>query len=180
MAQLLRRAADEQRLVMFTLKSRKIYCGRVFEMPPHIDALDACIELLPSFSTYRDKDHLRMGQERTNYPAIEIWVARQRLYSVEEKLKLFERYVNRRIPLTLSATKDGQKFIRRVRRGLERQIDEAKQVLNRISTGRDFNVFDWIKVIPVGEIESISFYDPDSYSTWFSHESPPNPTMAAN
>lgn len=95
MAQLFRRAADKQNLVMLTLKSRKIYCGRIFEVPSNIDASDACIEILPSFSAYRDKDSLRMGSVRTDYPVIELWIAKQRLYTLEENLRLFDLNADR-------------------------------------------------------------------------------------
>lgn len=61
MAQLLRRAADQQKLVMLTLKSRKIYCCRIFEVSPDISSAEACVDILPSFSAYLDKDTLKIG-----------------------------------------------------------------------------------------------------------------------
>lgn len=49
MAQLLRRAADQQKLVMLTLKSRKLYCGRIFQVSSDIDSAEACVKIPPSF-----------------------------------------------------------------------------------------------------------------------------------
>lgn len=170
MAQLFRRAADKQKLVMLTLKSRKIYCGRIFEVPSNIDASDACIEILPSFSAYRDKDNLRMGEGRTEYPVIELWVARQRLYTLEQNLVLFDSNAQR---LRSSATRDlrspemAEKLMRRVRRMLESQRREAEEVVSAFLFNRDIDVADWIKVISVKEIESASFYDPEAYTAWF-------------
>jgi len=171
MAQLFRRAADNQSLVMLTLKSRKIYCGRVFEVPPNIDAADACIEILPSFSAYRDKDSLRMSRARTDYPVIELWIARQRLYTLQENIRLFDlnsaqlysRMVSSQLDATVAA-----KFLRRARRMLESQRKDAAEVVDKFQGRKDFDVEDWIKVISIKEVESASFYDPDAYAIWFS------------
>lgn len=167
MAQLLRRAVDEQKLVMLTLKSRKIYCGRIVETPFDLSEDRACIEMLPSFSTYRNKDDLRMGGERTEYPVIDLWAAKQRLYSVEEQLRLFETYLADPDLAKLISTDKGRKFVRRAKRGVERDRDELRALIRQVSGGREINVDDWIKVIFIKEIESLSFYDPDSYRDWF-------------
>lgn len=167
MAQLLRRAVDEQKLVMLTLKSRKIYCGRIVETPFDLNEDRACIEMLPSFSAYRNKDDLRMGQERTEYPVIDLWAAKQRLYSLEEQLQLFEKYLSRSDFAKFIGTEKGKKFVRRAKRGMEKDRDELRDLIRRVSGGREINVDDWVKVIFIKEIESLSFYDPDSYKDWF-------------
>ncbi|MGH8040261.1 MAG: hypothetical protein ACRES5_31985 [Pseudomonas sp.] len=174
MAQLFRRAADKQSLVMLTLKSRKIYCGRIFEVPPNIDAADACIEILPSFSAYRDKDSLRMGEARTEYPVIELWIAKQRLYTLEENIRLFDLNADELFFRIVGARREtglAQKFLRRTRRMLESQRKEAAEVVARFQGAKDFDIEDWIKVISIKEVESASFYDPDAYATWFSKAS---------
>jgi len=171
MAQLFRRAADKQSLVMLTLKSRKIYCGRIFEVPPNIDAPDACIEILPSFSAYRDKDSLRMGDVRTDYPVIELWIARQRLHTLEENIQVFdqgESNLYKQLIALQPNTELVKKFLRRTRRMLDSQRKEAQDVVEGFHGKKDFDVEDWIKVISIKEIESASFYDPDAYTKWFS------------
>lgn len=119
MAQLFRRAADKQTLVVLTLKSRKIYCGRIFEVPPNIDEADACIEILPSFSAHRDKYRLRMGEARTEHPVLELWIARQRLYTLEENNRLLDQSY-KRMYSKLIGMQCGldlvRKFLRRIRR----------------------------------------------------------------
>ncbi|TMN19670.1 hypothetical protein [Pseudoxanthomonas sp. X-1] len=167
MAQLLRRAVDEQKLVMLTLKSRKIYCGRIFEIPFDLGEDRACIEILPSFSTWRDKDNLRMGVARTEYPVIDLWAAKQRLYSVEEQLRLVGVHLSDPKFEVLRSTERGRKFIRRVKRGFERERDELTSLIREASGGREININDWIKVILVKEIESLSFYDSGAYKDWF-------------
>lgn len=171
MAQLFRRAADNQSLVMLTLKSRKIYCGRIFEAPPNIDAADACIEILPSFSAYRDKDSLRMGEVRTEYPVIELWIARQRLYTLEENIRLFDQNVTRLSSGMVGPQRSAaivEKFLRRTRRLLEIQREEAAEAVAGFQGMKDFDIEDWIKVISIKEVESASFYDPSAYAMWFS------------
>lgn len=170
MAQLLRRAVDEQKLVMVTLKSRKIYCGRVFEVPSRIDLPESCIELLPTFSSFRDKDTLRMG-ERTEYPVVDIWVARQRAYTLEKQIEMFDANVHKEVPARLSQSPQGSKYIRRVRRGLQKQYDEAERLVRHLMGGRSLDVGDWIKVLPVKEIDSLSFFDSGAYKDWFAKPS---------
>lgn len=159
LAQLLRRAAEQQKLVLLTLKSRKIYCGRIWELPPDIEDEDACVEVLPSFSTYRDKDTLRMGAEKTDYPVIALWEATQYLYSNRELLRFFDHEVARFGDVSGEA-------IAQERMRLIADIDEAQSVVAQFGD-LEVNVEDWIKVIPLKEIESASFYDPDAYKAWF-------------
>ena len=160
MAQLFRKAADEQKTVMLTLSSRKIYCGRILEIPSSIDSDNACVELLPAFSAYRDKDTLRMGQEKTNYPVIALWEARRYLES-REKMK---EKLQGNLPPAID-------FLGKNRAGLlewlEKEIAEAKAAVEKFDAAH-VDIQDWVKVIPVKEIESASFYDAKAYALWFS------------
>lgn len=161
LCQLLRKAADNQKLVLITLKSRKIYCGRILEVPPNIEDADACVEILPSFSAYRDKDTLRMGGERTDYPVISLWEASQYIYSTKKILEFFEREVK--------AEELGQvEAIVAERERLSKEISEAQAVIDKFGDFDPSEISDWIKVISIKEIESASFYDPDAYKAWFS------------
>jgi hypothetical protein len=172
MAQLLRRAVDEQKLVMLTLKSRKIYCGRVFEIPFDLDEDRACIEILPSFSTWRDKDNLKLGEPRTEYPVNDLWEAQQRLYSVEEQLRLVDAHLSDPAFSDMKDTERGRKFLRRVKRGFEQERDELDSLIREVSGGREIDIDDWIKVILIKEIESLSFYDSEAYQDWFASKRP--------
>jgi len=168
MAQLLRRAADQQKLVMLTLKSRKIYCGRIFEVSPDIDSAEACLEILPSFSAYRDKDTLKMGDERTEYPIIDLWVATQRVYSLKEKLGLFRgTFAQFALRKAGSMIEEHMAAVRKYESGLKDEINELEAQIEGMLNGRDFDVQDWVKVIPLKEVESASFHDAGAYSAWF-------------
>lgn len=165
LTQLLRKATDRQKLVILTLKSRKIYCGRILEVPSSIERDDACIEILPSFSAYRDKDTLRMGRERTDYPVIALWEARRYLDSRKSVLETFE-YLVRKIG---EDSYDREELIA-ARNSLAKDISDAEAGIQSVGEPPNFDANDWIKIIPVGEIESASFYDPDAYEKWFAPE----------
>ncbi|WP_372016637.1 hypothetical protein [Pseudoxanthomonas sp. 10H] len=160
MSQLFRKAAARQKLVLLTLKSRKIYCGRILEVPNNINDDDAYVEILPSFSTWRDKDSLRMGGEKTEYPVIALWEAKQYLYSRQGVLRIFDHMVESFGDVAANA-------ITLERERLQREINEAQAVIDKFGDYDIAEVNDWIKVIPVREIESASFYDPDAYRAWF-------------
>lgn len=164
LCQLLRKAADKQKLVMLTLKSRKIYCGRILEVPPNIEREDACVELLPSFSSYRDKDTLRMGKEKTDYPVIALWEAKQYLFSREQMLEalMFEISKHGYAPPTGLIQAEIEK--------IQAEIADAKAVIHQFGEPTGFNPSDWMKVISIKEIESASFYDADAYHVWFEAE----------
>lgn len=164
LCQLLRKGADRQKLVMLTLKSRKIYCGRILEVPPNIERDDACIELLPSFSGYRDKDTLRMGKEKTDYPVIALWEARQYLFSRRETLDAFLEAASQ----YADAAPAG--MLSQEIANLEADIAEAQTVIDQFGEPPHFDPNDWIKVISIKEIESASFYDPEAYEAWFGKE----------
>lgn len=159
MAQLFSRAANEQKTVLLTMSSRKIYCGRILEMPVDIDADDACIELLPIFSGYRDKDTLQMGKSKTRYPDSALWEARRYLESIETMRDELAR------PRDLRLEVDGE-YRQRLLDQIERDIASARDIVGAFGqTSSDIK--DWIKVLPVREIESASFFDSATYEEWF-------------
>jgi len=169
MAKLLRRAVDQQKLVMVTLKSRKIYCGHILEVAADIDAADACLEILPSFSGYRDKDSLKMGDDRTSYPAIDVWQANQRLRTAERELAWLPLEMARLIPRQRMA--EMEPTLSRYEMELKEEIAKLTEFVHSAPGGREFDVDDWVKVIPLKDVESASFYDVDAYSAWFSDRS---------
>lgn len=163
LSQLFRKAAEQQKLVMLTLKSKKIYCGRVLEVPTNLDIETAYVEILPKFSGYRDKDTLRMGSEKTEYPAITLWESMRYLdgrRKVLSELERREKQFNKQHPTHAEALREEKEKI-------IQEINVAETVIKNASAPRDFSIEDWIKVIPVKEIETATFYDPAAYSTWF-------------
>ncbi|MGH8124109.1 MAG: hypothetical protein ACREPT_15235, partial [Rudaea sp.] len=162
MAQLFRRAADEQKLVLLSLKSRKIYCGRLLEVPFNLDVDNAYIELLPKFSGHRDKDTLELGKKRIEYPAITLWEAIRYLAernAVREEIESSLR--------SATLTPQQTDILRQALSKVEREISELRDAINAIQAPAHFTIDDWKKVIPVGEIESASFFDSDAFGSWF-------------
>lgn len=159
-AQLLRRAADDQRLVLITLKSRKVYCGRILRVPVDIESDSSCIEVLPIFSTYRDKDTLAFGR-KTNYPAIDVWELNQYIYTLTA---FREKFCEDRPKISGDSGFD-EKLA-----SLNEKIAEATGAIEEIAKKVDPNsidIEDWAKVVPIKEIETLSFYDAEAYDAWF-------------
>lgn len=129
-------------------------------MPPNIDGDQAYVEFLPSFSGYRDKETLRLGVGRTEYPIIKIWEVQQYLYSQRGVLDFFDEHVE------AFGDIGSAQAVAEERHRLESEIQDAESALASLTTNA-IVVSDWIKVIPVREIESATFYDPDSYDSWF-------------
>ena len=159
LAQLLRRAVDEQKLIFVALKSRKVYVGRVLEIPGDTESENAYLELLPKFSTARDKDSLRLISHRTEYPAFTVWEARRFKESREEV-----RNELRSTKLPSGTTEEDRS---EALKELENDIAQADAELKKIPVHDEFSIQDWLKVIPISEIELASFYDDRAHAAWF-------------
>lgn len=168
LCQILRRGADRQKLVLLNLKSRKVYCGRVLEVPPNIELDGSCVELLPIFSGYRDKDTLRFGAERTEYPVIALWEAKQYAKSRAEVLKEFDRIIGK-----IGTQAFDPEELATQREALVSEIDEAGKLIAQFNGPAEINLEDWVKVFPIAEIESASFYDAEAYMSWFDRKEAP-------
>lgn len=165
LALLLRQALSQQKLVLISLKSRKIYCGRILKLPSDVDSDKAYLNLLPSFSGYRDKDTLDMSPVRTQYPIIALWEARQFKASQEKMLDLL-----RRAMVEEMSPGDQQEY----QAAIDRVVADIAEANAVISQHGDlaFDPRDWVKCIGIKEIESVSFYDPEAYDAWFSSPTP--------
>lgn len=158
LAKLLRKAAADQKLVLLNLKSRKIYCGRVLQVPQSIDGEGAQIELLPTFSAYRDKDTLELNPAmRTDYPVVLLWESMRYLEDRRAVLRELESLQ----AISPSEADSHQAAIASVRG----EIEELEFVVSHAPP--TFDIGDWVKVFPVAEIESASFFDAQAYEHWF-------------
>lgn len=160
LALLLRDAASQQKLVMLSLKSRKIYCGRILKLPSDVESDTAYLNLLPSFSSHRDKDSLDMSSRRVEYPVIALWEARQ--FKTSQTLLLAELRKERPYPMSGADDVEYQAAIARV----EADIANADSVIG-LHGDLTFDPNDWIKCIGIKEIETASLYDPKAYDVWF-------------
>jgi hypothetical protein len=160
LALLLRDALSQQKLVLISLKSRKIYCGRILKLPSEVDSDKAFLNLLPAFSGYRDKDTLDMAASRTQYPIIALWEARK--FKTSQEMLLAALRGGMPSGLSLEDEREYQAAMDRV----AADIAEAKAVIEQHGDLR-FDLRDWVKCIGIKEIESASFYDPSAYDAWF-------------
>ena len=159
LAQLLRRAADEQKLVLLNLRSRKVYCGRVMEAPSIVDDEHSYIELLPKFSIYRDRETLKFSGSPTNYPAFSLWESMK----YRDELIEMRNTINSR-PNLLGLPQDQRDQLLAF---IAKEVDDINGTIGTINISTNFDIRDWIKVFPCGEIESASFFDNDAFDSWF-------------
>lgn len=170
LARLLRQAADDQKLVLINLSSRKVYCGRIMEAPLIVDGENSYIELLPKFSSYRDQDTLALNKNVLNYPAFNLWESQR--YR-DERRKLLDhielRLADTRTlwPFYQKMSVGTRKMYEKVRATISDELEEIEKVIDEIAP-QNFDVRDWIKVVPCSEVESASFFDDDAFKSWFS------------
>jgi hypothetical protein len=115
-----------------------------------------------------------MGPEKTDYPVIALWEARQYLYSRKAVRDEFDRAIGE---LGYEGT-GSVHAIASVRSKLDSDITEAQSVIDQFGQPPHFDPHDWIKVIPLKEVESASFYDPEAYEVWFALSAKPDADQA--
>lgn len=176
LARLLRQAADDQKLVLVNLSSRKVYCGRIMEAPLIVDGENAYIELLPKFSTYRDQGTLALNRNVLNYPAFNLWES-QRYRDERRKLlnHIESRLADTRTfwPFYQRMSSGTRKMYEKARTTINDELEDIEKLIGEIAPP-NFNVRDWIKVIPCSEVESASFFDDDAFKSWFSDPNEPD------
>jgi hypothetical protein len=153
---LLIHAFEKNKLLQVSLKSRKVYCGMILEKPMTVARIPTHLRLLPKFSTVRNKDTLRWEREQTPYPAFEKYRLLQRIRVIDETLpwikKMQSTFSTDPIPEGWSSQE-----LQQERQQIESFLDELIPI--------DFD--DWVKHIPIDQIESISSFDEVAYELWY-------------
>jgi hypothetical protein len=173
--ELIRRAVSDDSLVLVCLKSRKVYCGSISGIRGTHESAAAHIQIVPSFSITRDKDLLNFNAEtRTDYKAYSLKRAFDRQVTLSGEIQDFAKLVCI-IRKDVDRLDDGGETKESVVSGLKnharRCIAERKALRRSMApygTPETFDISQWVKVIPVSEIESTSLYRDDDYSKWFS------------
>lgn len=181
LARMLTRAADEQIPVMVVLNSRKVYCGYVLEIGPDVDS-DGYIGILPIKSFTREKDSLKFSEELT-YHAVEVSLVESAI-KVEERafrgyLCAYRKFLSlqRNFPEMVGVfARVGIEFasqseIRRKLRPMASSLRSRKRKLSQLGLGKKMIRRDWTKLVPVGSIESVSFYEDAAMQKWFAPQS---------
>ncbi len=182
LARMLTRAADEQIPVMVVLDSRKVYCGYVLEIGPDVDS-DGYIGILPVKSFTREKDSLIFSNELA-YHAVEVSLVESAVAAEEKSLRrrlwasgIYFRFLKdcprfaallRRCGVDLATAKE----IRKKLRPIFSSLRHRRRTLERIGLEKKIVRRDWTKLIPVGSIETVSFYEESAAKKWFASQSP--------
>ncbi len=153
---LLIHAFEKGKLLQVSLKSRKVYCGMILEKPMTVARVPTHLRLLPKFSTVRNKDTLRWEREQTPYPAFEKYRLLQRIRVIDETLPWIEKMQS---TFSTDPIPDGwsSEELQQERAQIESFLDELIPI--------DFD--DWVKHIPIDQIESISSFDELAYDLWY-------------
>lgn len=186
---LIHEAHRENKLVLLNLKSRKVYCGEVIHPPaPDLSGSLGCVKILPKLSSFRDKDTLEVAWEKAiKYPIYEIWLLRGFVTSLNAQLKkaekrsrsgqwllsIFPTWLSR--PLRIHYIR-----INRAVKVLKDQVESVNSTMEQLSPTDGFipNFEDWVKVIPLSEIESVSIYYDGIAASWFSSRTKDEPESA--
>ncbi|MCU0756952.1 MAG: hypothetical protein MUE46_17890 [Xanthomonadales bacterium] len=153
-------AADEQKLVLVTLTSRKVYCGYVLQLPPAFKVDDQYIEIIPKFSSARHKDDLTM-LKRLDYPAVEYWECCLWRDKLRATLKIDQQF---------------NQFTLEQRNALANELQSVDEKIQRFEAQDSegylgaFQISEWTKVIPMKLIESASIFDEQAHRQWFAQQ----------
>lgn len=169
---LLKHACEQRKLVAINLKSRKVYCGLILEVPGNWGATSSYLEIFPRFSTFRDKDTLLVNRaQEVTYPAFELVTLQARLKAIHLELVVY-RYLRRKSLRKKSQYQPHDSLThflleRDSNSSLEEEHLQINAALKRLDPPVDFNVNDWKKIIPFDQVESASIFDEISYEKWF-------------
>jgi hypothetical protein len=179
MDELLRRAVFADSLVLLCLKSRKVYCGVVSETRGNHESSIAHVQIIPAFSITRNKDTLQFEKgTKTEYKAYYLKKAFERKETlnqmIEDSAFLLEIIEKRLQQMVRNDRKLNRDLLVTLRETIQQQKTERQQIekdLEPYSQRGSFDLSDWVKIIPVSEIESASLYKDEDYGKWFSDTS---------
>lgn len=187
MDDLFRRALTEDALVLICLKSRKVYCGLITETRGDHDSAIAHVQFLPSFSITRDKDTLLFDwNTKTEYRAYSLKRASERRKSLDALITKIKELINAAQNLAAVSQPPLANHYRDLVAPLQQQLAAQEQehaslsrVLSSYSHSGEISISEWVKVIPVTEIESVSIYMDDDHAKWFDHGIGTTPNSSA-
>lgn len=164
-------AFERQSLVLLSLRSRKVYCGKLVRVTTLSREEDQFVEILPIFSDVRDSKKLKFS-ERTEYPASTLWELRQR------RVVLLGLRASKVLSVPASQSDTFQEIV-------EKELAGINGLLNKLSLGeRNYadriRIDDWVKHIPLADIEIASVYDKTANDLWFASPKTPPPAQGKN
>jgi len=145
-------ASETGQSVLVTLKSRKVYCGYLVDIPDYAkDDEVTHLEILPAFSSYRKSRSLDLADERLDYPIADIYEARGMRSQLERSIQALDEFPNQ--------LQRESVFIS-FRNELDTQLSKVKDSIEQLNDyWRAAEYKDWVKLIPTNEIESVAIFD---------------------
>ena len=184
--ELLRQAVLADSLVLLCLKSRKVYCGVISEIRGNHESAIAHVQIIPAFSIARNKDTLQFEKStKTEYRAYHLKLAFERIRTLNAMIRdatilmrIFKVSFSRSTISDSNASKEVLRPLRQIIRKLITERKQLRRTLEPYGSPESFNIDEWVKVIPVTEIESASLYKDEDYDKWFSAVKPALPKPA--
>lgn len=153
--QLLVDAFQREALVLLSLSSRKVYCGVIYKVTSLMRDEDQYVEIVPMFSAHRDKDSLDL-KGRLDYQVFSIWRIQRRVAALESIVAEVPRTNDETIRFEVAHS----------------ELEELREVLKELTSRApeyidSLPINDWVKIIPLSEVETASIYDEAAYDAWF-------------
>ncbi|MGJ4728321.1 hypothetical protein [Luteimonas sp. SDU101] len=155
MQQTLVRAVTQQRLVQVCLKGGRVYIGLVYRIPSRAHVETAYVELQTHYSLQRQASDGKFPAETTwtKYPG----VVAAKLRWERETMKTLKETVMNRTDIRAQAK-------RTVIGKIDIEIAEISTQIAGLEDGlKGVSAEDWIRVIPVTELETLAFFDPEVF-----------------
>ncbi len=154
--------------VLLNLKSRKVYCGFIDRIPAlSLDWRHQYIAIIPVFSAARDKDDLSL-KNRLDYRAFEQWELYKRIELIATAHGKAEPVKRKLLGHFISEDDLKENKLEELLERLDRRLDRHASKID---------IRDWVKVIPIAEIESASLYDSSAPDHWFLNPKPVAPVL---
>ena len=155
MQQTLVRAVTQQKMVQVSLKCGRVYIGLVYRIPsrPHVET--AYVELQTHYSLQRQ-------QSDGKFPPEDSWTR----YPGEAAARLrWERETMKALKETVMTRTDARAQAKRALIGrIDAQIAQISTQIAGLEDGlKRASAEDWIRVIPVSEVETLAFFDRELY-----------------
>ncbi|WP_144436466.1 hypothetical protein [Lysobacter antibioticus] len=160
--QLLIRAVTEQKKVVVSLKSGRVYIGFVYRVPPrpHVDT--SYIEVLTEYSLFRTTlGRFPKRDQWSVYPGAKLTELKGYMGTLNDSIRNIKA-------LEDAAAQTKTKLVTM----LEKKLGTVRETLAKLED--EIGVLpkeDWIRVIPTAEIESISYFD-ERIFVWFRENAP--------
>ena len=167
LVQFLKRAESEGLKVQITLGSDKVYIGLIKRLPARIHHEASFIELLSEYSFSR-------SEKTGRFPAKSAWTVYPAVKLAELKAYRYTKTITA-LEVRKARNSSNVQDVRKVLHSLLSDILGIKKSITEISGFYDMDVDNWVRLIPVSEIESLAYFDEAAFDWFAKGQAEPGP-----